>query len=86
VFEQQLVICCIHHFREFYGCPKILHTIKKTVYEGEHCHHKSVLQMESFSSCCAHLETKLKICSFLYHYELSQQFAWYKILNTTEHE
>jgi hypothetical protein len=45
-----------------------------------------VYQLESFSSCFAHLETKFNARSLLHHYELLQQSAWYKILNMTEHE
>jgi hypothetical protein len=30
MFERPLVFHCVPHFRDFHGCPKILHTIKKT--------------------------------------------------------
>jgi hypothetical protein len=59
---------------------------KTHVQEREHCHLKTVLSAESFSSCFAHIETKLNVHSLLHHYELSQQPARYKILNTTEHK
>jgi hypothetical protein len=42
-------------------------------------------QLENFSSCSVHLETKLSSRSSLYHYELSRGSARYRILNTTEH-
>jgi hypothetical protein len=63
VFERLLVVHCVRHFRDFYGCPEILHTIKKPVYEREHCHHKP--QLESFSGCFARLETEIMfaLCS-----------------------
>jgi hypothetical protein len=61
-------------------------TIQKPVYERQHCHHKPIYQLESFSSCFARFESKLNTRSLLHHYTLSQRSARYKILNTAEHE
>jgi hypothetical protein len=85
VFERLLVVHCVRHLRDFHGRPEISHTIKKPVYEREHCHHKPVLSAGKFQ-CFARLETKLNDRSLLHHYELSQRSARYKILNTSEHE
>jgi hypothetical protein len=73
-------------FKIFTAIPKSWTPLKNQ------CTRKSIVtislfyQLESFSSCFAHLEIKPNVCPLLHHYEKAQWSAWYKILNMTEHK
>jgi hypothetical protein len=72
LFIQGPKISVLCHRRDFHGHPEILHIIQKPMYERELDTISLFYQLVSFSSCFAHLETKLSVRSLLRPYELSQ--------------